>query len=88
MFKTNLHEGVDHHPPRSLLTLSTISRRTFQLVPMLGFASTVVAGWEFMVVFLMYVLIDGGPPALFWGSIIAAFGFSFVYASMAEMASM
>lgn len=55
---------------------------------MLGFASTVVAGWEFMAVFLMYVLIDGGPPALFWGSIIAAFGFSFIYASMAEMGSM
>lgn len=36
----------------------------------------------------VFVLIDGGLALLFWGFIAVMIGQSFVYASLAEMASM
>lgn len=44
--------------------------------------------WEALLVIVQYPLLDGGPPALAWGLIIAPVGLSFVYASIAELASM
>jgi len=37
---------------------------------------------------LTFILIDGGTADIFWGYIASALGMSFVYASLAEMASM
>ncbi|KAL1599683.1 hypothetical protein SLS60_007486 [Paraconiothyrium brasiliense] len=62
-------------------------KRNFDLISMLGFSSTAVISWEIIPVFLVWNLIDGGTPIVFWGLIIGAIGMSFVYASLAEMAS-
>lgn len=63
-------------------------RRNFSLVPMLGFSSTAVISWEIVPVFLVWNLIDGGTPIVFWGLLVYVVGMILVYASMAEMASM
>lgn len=55
---------------------------------MLGFASTVMASWEVLLVLFKLTLITGGFPNLFWGFIVNVCGMLFVYASIAELASM
>lgn len=72
----------------AVLGKEQVLRRNFSLFSMLGFASLAVMSWEIMPVFLIFSLIDGGPPAVFWGNVVGAIGFAFVYASLAEMASM
>lgn len=75
---------------RDMITLGKTQqlRRNFDLIPMLGFSSTAVISWEIIPVFLVWNLIDGGTPIVFWGLIIGAVGMSLVYASLAEVASM
>jgi choline transport protein len=55
---------------------------------MLGFASTVMASWEVLLVLFKLTLMTGGFPNLFWGFIVNVCGMLFVYASIAELASM
>lgn len=55
---------------------------------MLGFASTVMVAWEILPVTSVFALTDGGPAILFWSLIAGTIGMSFVYASLAELASM
>jgi hypothetical protein len=55
---------------------------------MLGFASTVMASWEVLLVLFKLTLLTGGFPNLFWGFIVNVCGMLFVYASIAELASM
>lgn len=55
---------------------------------MLGFASTVMVAWEILPVISVYALQDGGTPIIFWGLVAGIIGMTFVYASLAEMASM
>lgn len=44
-----------------------VAQRNFKFVTMLGFASTVMASWEVLLVLFKLVLPDGGTPNLFWG---------------------
>lgn len=44
-----------------------MAQRNFKFVTMLGFASTVMASWEVLLVLFKLTLIDGGTPNLFWG---------------------
>lgn len=37
---------------------------------------------------LQIPLVNGGTATVFWGFVLGVFGFTFVYASLAEMASM
>ncbi|KAK3649913.1 hypothetical protein LTR22_012789 [Elasticomyces elasticus] len=53
-----------------------------------GFASTVLVAWEILPVISVYALRDGGTAIIFWGLIAGITGMTFVYASLAEMASM
>jgi choline transport protein len=55
---------------------------------MLGFASTVMCSWEVLLVLFKLSLYTGGFPNLFWGFIVNVCGMLFVYASIAELASM
>ena len=55
---------------------------------MLGFASTVMASWEVLLVLFKLTLMTGGFPNLFGGFIVNVCGMLFVYASIAELASM
>lgn len=65
-----------------------VLRRNFKFITMLGFASTVLVAWEILPVLSVYALQDGGTAVVFWGLIVGLFGMTFVYASLAEMASM
>lgn len=65
-----------------------VLRRNFHLIPILGFACTACTSWEISGPFLTFALITGGPATVFWGLTIGAIGYAFVYASLAEVASM
>ncbi|KAK3652950.1 hypothetical protein LTR56_004898 [Elasticomyces elasticus] len=65
-----------------------VLRRNFNFPTMLGFASTVLVAWEILPVISVYALEDGGTAIIFWGLIAGIIGMTFVYASLAEMASM
>jgi hypothetical protein len=65
-----------------------VLRRNFKFPTMLAFASTVLVAWEILPVISVYALENGGTPIVFWGIVVGIFGMSFVYASLAEMASM
>lgn len=65
-----------------------VLRRNFKFITMLGFASTVLVAWEILPVISVYALQDGGTAIVFWGLIVGCVGMTFVYASLAEMASM
>jgi choline transport protein len=55
---------------------------------MFGFASTLLSTWETLTSGLAIALSNGGTAGLFWSYVIAAFGFAFIYASIAELGSM
>lgn len=63
-------------------------RRNFKLLTMTGFASMVVCAWEGLLPLFNYVLLDGGTALMFWGFICVGVSMSFVYLSVAEIASM
>ena len=65
-----------------------VLRRNFTFPTMLGFSSTVMTAWEILPVIAVFPLEDGGLPIIFWGAVIGAVGLLFVYASLAEVASM
>ncbi|KAI7722011.1 amino acid transporter-like protein [Hortaea werneckii] len=71
-----------------MLGKTQVLRRNFRFITMLGFASTVMASWEVLLVLFKLILVDGGTPNLFWGFLVDACGMLFVYASLAELASM
>ncbi|KAK5717330.1 hypothetical protein LTR15_009223 [Elasticomyces elasticus] len=64
------------------------TRRIFTFISMLGFGSTLMVTWEVILANLFAVITNGGTAGLFWGFIIVAIGYTFVYASLSEMASM
>lgn len=72
----------------AVLGRTQVLRRNFKFPTMLGFASTVLVAWEILPVIAVYALEDGGTPIIFWGIIAGVIGMTFVYASLAEMASM
>ena len=64
------------------------TRRMFTFISMLGFGSTLMVTWEVILANLLAVITNGGTAGMFWGYLIVAVGYTFVYASLAEMASM
>lgn len=72
----------------SVLGKKQVLRRNFRFATMIGFSSTVVIAWEILLPVFSFILVDGGPPILFWGEIAVMLGMLLVYASLAEMASM
>jgi choline transport protein len=79
--------SADQHD-MDVLGVKQVLRRNYRLLPMLGFSSIAVISWEVAPLLIGYVLVDGGPAAMFWGLVIGAVGFFLVYASLAEVASM
>ncbi|ORX97502.1 amino acid permease-domain-containing protein [Clohesyomyces aquaticus] len=63
-------------------------RRNFHLISILGFGCNLICGWEINVTTLGLTLTNGGTAGMIYGFILTIFGFTFVYASLAEMASM
>ncbi|KAL4776113.1 amino acid/polyamine transporter I [Aspergillus nidulans var. acristatus] len=65
-----------------------VLRRNFRFISILGFACTLISTWEVILTLLSSVLTDGGTAGLIWGFLIVTAGFSLVFASIAEIASM
>ncbi|KAL2870823.1 putative GABA permease [Aspergillus lucknowensis] len=65
-----------------------VLRRNFRFISILGFACTLICTWEVILTLLSSALTDGGSAGLIWGFIIVTAGFSLVFASIAEIASM
>ena len=63
-------------------------RRNFSFTSIFGFSSTVMVAWELLPVISIFALTDGGTAILFWALVAGTIGMSFVYATLAEMASM
>lgn len=72
----------------SMLGKKQVLRRQFRFSTMLGFASTVMVAWEFILIVSPFSLANGGTPAVFWGLIMSPLVLMPVYASLAEVASM
>jgi choline transport protein len=72
----------------AMLGKKQVLRRNFKGLTMLGFASMVMVSWEALLVYIAYPLTDGGTAIVFWGAIIAPICLTFVYLSLAELASM
>lgn len=79
--------AADFHD-MSMLGKKQVLRRQFRFSTMLGFASTVMVAWEFVLVVSPFTLQDGGAPGVFWGLLICPFVMMPMYASLAEVASM
>lgn len=71
-----------------MLGKKQVLRRQFKFSTMLGFASTVMVAWEFVLIVAPFGLTNGGTPAVFWGILLSPFVLLPVYASLAEVASM
>lgn len=63
-------------------------QRNFQFTSILGFACTLIATWEVLLTTLTTIMTNGGTAGVIWAFLIVFVGFSFVYMSIAEMASM
>jgi hypothetical protein len=72
----------------SMLGKKQVLRRQFKFSTMLGFASTVMVAWEFVLIVAPFGLTNGGTPAVFWGIVLSPFVLLPMYASLAEVASM
>jgi amino acid permease (GABA permease) len=75
---------------RDMSTLGRVQelRRNFRFTSMIGFACTLIATWEVLLTTLVTSLTDGGTAGLVWGFVVVVFGLTFVYLSIAELASM
>lgn len=78
---------ADRHD-MSVLGKRQVLRRQFKFSTMLGFASTVMVAWEFVLFTTPFTLEDGGTGGVFWGLLICPFIMLPLYASLAEVASM
>ncbi|KAJ5669389.1 hypothetical protein N7462_010459 [Penicillium macrosclerotiorum] len=65
-----------------------VLRRNFRFISIVGFGCTLISTWEVILTFLAAGLTDGGTAGLLWGFLGVCLGFTLVYASIAEMASM
>ncbi|KAJ5645398.1 hypothetical protein N7507_011409 [Penicillium longicatenatum] len=65
-----------------------VLRRNFRFISIVGFGCTLICTWEVILTLLSSGLTDGGTAGLIWGFIGVSIGFTLVYASIAEMASM
>lgn len=63
-------------------------RRNFRLLSTIAFTVILQGTWEVLLTATYQGLVDGGLAGLFWSYIWTFIGFSFVMASLAEMASM
>ncbi|KAH8750375.1 putative GABA permease [Hyaloscypha finlandica] len=63
-------------------------RRNFRFISILGFACTLMSTWEIVLASTAFALNNGGSAGLIWTFVIVVVGYSFVFGSLAEMASM
>jgi hypothetical protein len=64
------------------------TRRVFTFITILGFGSTMIVTWEVLLTNIGLILVNGGTAGMFWGFIFVLIGWTLVYLSLSEMASM
>ena len=64
------------------------TRRVFTFITILGFGSTLICTWEVLLTNIGLILVNGGTAGMFWGFIFVLLGWTVVYLSLSEMASM
>lgn len=64
------------------------TNRNFQGVTLISFTCICMATWEWMIMSNTQGLVDGGRAGLFWSYLWTFVGYSFLGASLADMASM
>jgi len=65
-----------------------VLNRNFRFISTLGFACTLMSTWEIALMTTGYGLLNGGTAGLVWGYLIVWIGYTLVFATIAEMASM
>ncbi|KAF7508236.1 hypothetical protein GJ744_009533 [Endocarpon pusillum] len=84
------HRGTitDQHDMKVLGRTQEL-RRNFGFISIVGFGSTLICTWEFILAASVTgSLTNGGTAGLVWGYTLVVIAFFLVYASLAEMASM
>jgi hypothetical protein len=64
------------------------TRRIFTFITILGFGSTLIVTWEVLLTNIGLILVNGGTAGMFWGFLFVLIGWTLVYLSLSEMASM
>jgi hypothetical protein len=64
------------------------TRRVFTFITILGFGSTLIVTWEVLLTNIGLILVNGGTAGMFWGFLFVLVGWTLVYLSLSEMASM
>jgi hypothetical protein len=64
------------------------TRRVFTFLTILGFGFTMIVTWEVLLTNIGLVLVNGGTAGMFWGFLFVLIGWTLVYLSLSEMASM
>lgn len=64
------------------------TRRVFTFVTILGFGSTLIVTWEVLLTNIGLILVNGGSAGMLWGFLFVLLGWTLVYLSLSEMASM
>jgi hypothetical protein len=64
------------------------TRRVFTFITILGFGSTLIVTWEVLLTNIGLILVNGGTAGMFWGFLFVLLGWTLVYLSLSEMASM
>lgn len=64
------------------------TRRVFTFITILGFGSTLIVTWEVLLTNIGLILVNGGTAGMFWGFLFVLIGWTLVYLSLSEMASM
>jgi hypothetical protein len=64
------------------------TRRVFTFITILGFGSTLICTWEVLLTNIGLILVNGGTAGMFWGFLFVLLGWTVVYLSLSEMASM
>jgi hypothetical protein len=64
------------------------TRRVFTFITILGFGSALIVTWEVLLTNIGLILVNGGTAGMFWGFLFVLIGWTLVYLSLSEMASM
>ncbi|KAH7021801.1 amino acid permease 2 [Macrophomina phaseolina] len=86
----NEHKGVTRHDRADMTRMGKVQelRRNYRPLSAIAFTVILQGTWEVLMTATTQGLTDGGLAGLVWSYIWTFFGFSFVMASLAEMASM
>ncbi|PSN74810.1 amino acid permease 2 [Corynespora cassiicola Philippines] len=87
------HESIKGHTKNDRADMSRMGkvqelRRNYRPLSAIAFTVILQGTWEVLMTATYEGLVDGGPAGLIWSYVWTYFGFSFVMASLAEMASM